>query len=148
MIATLPSSARHVRDRLVDLDAKMPALSLYQTEGKVPDDSYTASLGRQTLRLLGSDAPQRDKLQWLPPHLLESLGLDGLQTGEALSPSWRIIPRPQPPFDGPELDLNTRYWFDENDPSDVNMPSLNMPLSNMDAGFGNMEDFLDLQSWL
>lgn len=148
MIATLPSSVRHVRDRLVDLDTKMPPLALYKTEGQEPDNAYTASLGKQTLSLLGSDAPNSEKVRWLPPHLLESLGLDSLQTGEALSPSWRIIPRPQPADDDPELDLDARYWFDENDPSGANLPSLNLSLNNVDGGFGNMEDFLDLQSWL
>lgn len=94
MIATLPSSAHHIQERLLGLESKIPDLPLYQTELRVPDDTYTASLGKQTLNFLGSDSPNADKIKWLAPHLLKALGHDCPEQGGCPSPSWRMIPKP------------------------------------------------------
>ena len=91
MIATLPSSARHIQERMNDLETKLPDIELFGTEGKEPDDSYTETLGNQALNLLNSNSSTADKLRWLPPHLLDAHGLDSLQTAGSciiFNPRW------------------------------------------------------------
>ncbi|KAJ5611919.1 hypothetical protein N7528_009024 [Penicillium herquei] len=156
MIATLPSSARHIQERMNDLETKLPDIEVFGTEGKEPDDSYTESLGKQALNLLNSSSSTADKLRWLPPHLLDAHGLDSLQTAGSLSPSWRMMSysklsmhgHMQEPYDITALDPAEEYLFDQSNQLDMGLDPMGMPFGGGDAGFGNIDDFLGLQNWL
>ncbi|KAJ5279716.1 hypothetical protein N7478_005088 [Penicillium angulare] len=156
MIATLPSSVRHIQERLLELETKLPALATYEAEGKQPDNSYTLPLAQQAFNRLGSDSSISDKLRWLAPHLLEALGHGSSENQGSLSPSWRMIPRPQPvPNDNHESPISTLrldgiedYLFDGHGDSDLNPESFEMSGMTGDMGLGNIDDFLDLQNWL
>ncbi|KAJ5107332.1 hypothetical protein N7456_004007 [Penicillium angulare] len=156
MIATLPSSVRHIQERLLELETKLPALATYEAEGKQPDNSYTSSLAQQALNSLGSDSSTSDKLRWLAPHLLEALGHDPSDNDGCLSPSWRMIPRPQPvPSDNHESPISTLrldgiedYLLNGDSAAELHPESFEMPGMTGDMGLGSMNDFLDLQNWL
>lgn len=153
MIATLPSSARHIQERLLGLEIKIPDLALYETELRVPDDTYTASLGKQTLNLLGNDSPAADKKKWLAPHLLEALGHDCPQQDGCRSPSWRIIPKPTDNAQEASIVISQfenieDYIVSSSDEPGVNHGSMGMSLEAGEMDFGNLDDFLDLQNWL
>ncbi|KAJ6021172.1 hypothetical protein N7540_006676 [Penicillium herquei] len=156
MIATLPSSARHIQERLNDLETKLPDIELLEKEGKEADDSYTETLGHQALNLLNSDSSTADKLRWLPPHLLDAHGLDSLQTAGSLSPSWRMIPQSklamlghiQEPYGIAALDPADEYLFDDNNELNMGLDPLGLPFGGGEGGFGNIDDFLGLQNWL
>ncbi|KAJ5118392.1 hypothetical protein N7448_010101 [Penicillium atrosanguineum] len=153
MIATLPSCARHIQERLLGLEHKIPDLALYQTELRVPDDTYTASLGKQTMNLLGSDSSAADKMKWLAPHLLETLGHDCPQRDGCRSPSLRIIPKPadnarEASIASSQFDNIDDFFLGSSGEPGVNHGSMGMPLEAGEMDFGNLDEFLDLQNWL
>ncbi|KAJ5722246.1 hypothetical protein N7488_000281 [Penicillium malachiteum] len=156
MIATLPSSARHIQERMNDLETKLPDIELFGSEGKEPDNSYTETLAKQALNLLNSNSSTADKLRWLPPHLLDAHGLDSLQTAGSLSPSWRMMSYSklamhghfQEPYDIATLDPAEEYLFDQNNELGIGLDPMGMPFGSGESGFGNIDDFLGLQNWL
>lgn len=143
MIATLPSSARHIQEKLLSLENTMSDLSLYKDESQAPDDSYTASLGMSVLNLLGSDSSTADKIKWLAPHHLEAFGLGCSEHEECRSPSCRLGLDLQGFSDVPQLDNNSTgdYFLGSNEP-------VGMPLETGEVGLGDLDEFLDLQNWL
>ncbi|KAF9887545.1 hypothetical protein FE257_010123 [Aspergillus nanangensis] len=132
MIATLPSSSRHVQERLLELENKIPDLTLYRAEQRNPDYSYSASLWKQALNLLGSDSSAADQLKWLAPHLLEAIGHE----------------RPQQVAHVAILEASDLEGCDLSDGGVNNTYSNDMPLESAGIDFGNIDEFLDLQNWL
>ncbi|KAJ5737081.1 uncharacterized protein N7483_002206 [Penicillium malachiteum] len=54
----------------------------------------------------------------------------------------------QEPYDIAALDPAEEYLFDENNELDMGLDPLGMPFGGGDGGFGNIDDFLGLQSFL
>lgn len=150
MIATLPSSARHIQEKLLSLDSMMPDLALYKDQSQ-PDDVYTTSLGASALNLLGSDSSTADKVKWLAPHHLEALGIGCPEHEDCRSPSCRLDLESARDniglTDVPQLDNNIGdYFLGSNVPRASDEP-MGMPLES-EVGFGDLDEFLDLQNWL
>lgn len=152
MIATLPSSARHIQEKLLSLDSMMADLALYKNQSQTPDHVYTTSLGTSALNLLGSDSSTADKVKWLAPHHLEALGLGCPEHVDCRSPSCRLDLESARDniglTDVPQLDTNNigDYFLGSNAPGASNELT-GMPLET-EAGFGDLDEFLDLQNWL
>jgi hypothetical protein len=154
MIATLPSSARHIQEELLSLENKLPELALYQAKSCIPDDAYTTSLGSSVLNLLGSDSSTADKIKWLAPHHLEALGLGCHEQEELRSSSCRqaldltrdII---QGSTDLLQLDNNDigDYFLASSAPGGSH-GSVGMPVDAGEVDFGDLDEFLNLQNWL
>ncbi|KAL5048682.1 hypothetical protein BDW71DRAFT_16674 [Aspergillus fruticulosus] len=154
MIATLPSSARQIQKKLLSLENKIPDLTLYQAESRMPDDTYTASLGVSALNLLGCDSSTADKVKWLAPHHVEALGLGSHEHEECRSPSCRLaLESTRDNLEGftdvPQLDNNNigDYFLGSSAPG-ASHESAGMPLEAGEVGFGDLDEFLDLQNWL
>lgn len=145
MIATLPSSARHIQEKLLSLDNKVPDMSFYKDNSQTPDDIYTTSLGASALNLLGSDSSAADKVKWLAPHHLEALGIGCFEHEDCRSPSCR------PGLDstqGFQLDNNIGDYFLGSNAPGPSHESVEMPPDTGEVGFGDLDEFLDLQNWL
>ncbi|KAL3462506.1 fungal-specific transcription factor domain-containing protein [Aspergillus heterothallicus] len=154
MIATLPSSARHIQEELLSLENKVSELTLYQAESGISDDAYTASLGASVLNHLGSESSTADKIKWLAPHHREALGLGGDAHEELrCPPSSQALDFARDNIEG-STDI---VQLDNNDIGDYFLASsaaggghglAGMPLDTGEVGFGDLDEFLNLQNWL
>ncbi|KAJ6164867.1 hypothetical protein N7470_003539 [Penicillium chermesinum] len=160
MIATLPPSAKHIQERLMEYDSKMSSLCFYDTEQTVPDDTYTASLGEQALSFLSSQSPDSIKSQGLPPRRLAALRFgcipESIMTPTLARPPSRMdlnaAQSMRQEYGSPsQLYINEEAKADFGNeicgtPDERNCFDLQFNPESVD--FGNMDDFLDLQSWL
>ena len=158
MVATIPANAQHIQERLLEYDNSLPDLMFFEAEDKVADDAYTASLGEQSLSSFSSRSPVDIRKQGLSPYRLAALkfGLssnDNPTTATATPKSTFGIPttgemqysQGSAPILGSRERLEAGGEIVENS-SDSALSDLRFDIDGV--GFGDMDDFLDLQSWL
>lgn len=157
MVATLPASAHHIQEKLMEDYSSFPDLDTYGAEGKSPDDSYTISLGEQSFSNLSSLSSEHMKAQGLSPGRLATMRHSHHAEWNSISNSTSFARR-SPDGTGRAHAANesisepntTRQSKGRDRPfensSESGLQDFEFDISSIE--FGNMDDFLDLQSWL